>query len=315
MIKIAFLGPEEGFEAAASCLPEFMLLVRCKAKTNVVVSELKDSHALIDASMKVPITEDILAQATNLKIISTATTGADHIDINVLRQRKIVLHTLKEDKELLRNLTPAAEHAWLLLMALAGKLVPACIHVSAGGWDRELFPSVMLNGKTLGLIGCGRIGQHMARYAQAFEMRVKGYDPYLFPWPEGIESVTLEALFETSDIISVHVHLTEDTAGLITQDLFRRVRPGAIFINTSRGGVIDEKSMLETLQSGQLGGVGLDVLQGEPNINGNFLVEYSKGNANLLITPHCGGYSPDAVRIVCKRAMEKVIRFFQETLT
>jgi D-3-phosphoglycerate dehydrogenase len=247
-------------------------------------------------------------------MISCATTGSDHIACDEAERRGIEVRTLKEDGALLQGLTPAAELSWTLLMACARRLVPAVAHVRQGGWVREEFPGLMLRGRTLGLIGCGRIGQWMARYASAFEMKVIGHDPYIDPWPSGIERLPLNDLVERADVVSVHVTLNEQTRGLLSAALFARMRPGAVVINTSRGAVADEAALLRGLESGRISAAGLDVLNGEPDIESHPLLAYARGHDNLLITPHCGGYSPDAVRVVCRRAAEKIIDRLRENL-
>ena len=160
---------------------------------------------------------------------------------------------------------------------------------------------MMLNSRRLGIIGFGRIGRWIARYGQAFGMEIVTHDPYASP-PLPVVSLSLEELFETSDVISVHVPLNDETTGLVSSDLFRKVKPGAIFINTSRSAVIDESALLDVLRNGRLGAAGLDVLDGEPNVTDNPLRRYAEQHENLLITPHCGGFSPDALRKVIRHA-------------
>ncbi len=313
-MKVLYLGADEGYEAVAASMPSAVDVTHIDATPTAVKQVIGDADAIIDASMRVRFDEDMLERATKLKIISCATTGSDHIARGGLDARNISVRTLKEDRELLRNITPAAELSWALLMACARKLPAACSHVRNGSWTRELFPGVMLRGKQLGLVGCGRIGGWMTRYATGFGMKVVGFDPYVREYPENCERSSLEDVFRASDFISVHVHLNEETEGMVTRDLFRQVKTGAIFINTSRAAVIDELGLLEVLESGQMGAAGLDVLGGEPDIAGNPLLMYAKTHENLLITPHCGGYSPDAVRIVCRRAAEKVIETLGQSL-
>lgn len=276
------------------------------AEPDAVAEALLDADALLDASMKVRITNAMAAAAGRLRIISCATTGSDHIERDELNTRGIPVRTLKDDPEVLRNITPAAELSWALLMACARKLCPAVSHTRAGQWVREAFPGTMLNGKRLGLIGCGRIGGWMARYAQAFGMSVSAFDPQRVEFPVGVARASLEQVMAESDFISVHVHLGDDTRGMVSREMFALVRRGAVFINTSRGAIADEAALLEALDSGRLGGAGLDVLEGEPDIAEHPLIAYSKRRDNLLITPHCGGYSPDAVRVVCAHAAGKI---------
>jgi D-3-phosphoglycerate dehydrogenase len=220
------------------------------------------------------------------------------------------LRTLKEDPQLLRNITPAAELSWALLMACARRLKGAFAHVDQGLWVREEFPGIMLNGRVLGLIGCGRIGGWMARYAQAFGMQVVAHDPHQFELPAGVTRRPLAALLQEADFVSVHVHLSDETRGLLSRELLEACKPGLIVINTSRGAIVDERALLDGLRSGRIGAVGVDVLDGEPEISAHPLVEYARQHENMLITPHCGGFSPDAVRVVCEHAARKILEVF-----
>ncbi|MBW1704784.1 MAG: hydroxyacid dehydrogenase [Deltaproteobacteria bacterium] len=307
-MRIVYLGSDFGFKALKKELGGLATAEHVEASSGSVAETLIDAHALLDASMKVHITNEMIKKAENLEIISCATTGSDHIDREELEKRSIPVRTLKEDRDLLLNLTPAAELSWALLMVCARKLPAAFDHVKAGQWVRELFPGIMLRGKRIGIIGCGRIGGWMGRYAKAFGMEVVGYDPYVDPLPEGFVPVILEDLMQTSDFITVHVHLTEETRGLVSRECLEMVKPGAILINTSRGAVVDESALVEALQTGRLGGAGLDVIEGEPDIDQHPLVEYARTHDNLLITPHCGGFSPDAVALVCAHATKKIIK-------
>jgi phosphoglycerate dehydrogenase-like enzyme len=180
-------------------------------------------------------------------------------------------------------------------------------HARAGNWQREDFPGTMINGRALGLVGVGRIGGWMARYAQAFGMSVVGHDPYQDVLPDGVERVTLAEMFGQCDFVSVHVHLSDETRGLISRDLLEAAKIGLVLINTSRGAIVDEAALVHGLASGRIGGAGLDVLDGEPDTANHPLVLYSQTHDNLLITPHCGGFSPDAVRLVCARAGQKIM--------
>ncbi len=310
MKTVIYLGALEGFEASKKVLEDIAVVKHVPAQLDKLMLALPEADSLLDASMKVQITDEMIKSAARLQIISCATTGSDHIERNALQDRDIPVRTLKEDAELLQNLTPAAELSWALLMACARRLPAAVRHVTAGGWSREEFPGIMLNGKNLGLVGCGRIGRWMAGYGNAFGMNVLGYDPYIKNWPDNIKPVSLEKLMESSEFISIHVHLTAETTGLISRNLLERVKKGTVLINTSRGPIVDDTALLDMLQSGRIHGVGLDVLTGEPDTSALPLVKYARNHDNVLITPHCGGYSPDAVRIVCKHASEKIRSLF-----
>ena len=307
MKTILYLGAEVGATAAEEVVAGRADVVRAAPDSRDVESTIKTCDAILDASMKVLITDAMIASASSLRIVSCATTGSDHIERGELDRRGIPVRTLREDKELLLNLTPAAELSWALLLACARRLPAAVKHVKEGGWSRELFPGVMLKGKRIGIIGCGRIGTWMSRYAAAFDMDVVGYDPHIVDFPAGIQPLSLEELVRTSDFVTIHVPLNEHTRGLFSEKCFSILKAGAILINTSRGAVVHEEALLRALESKRLRAAGLDVLTDEPDIEKSPLFEYARTHDNLIITPHCGGFSPDAVRIVCRRAAEKIV--------
>jgi D-3-phosphoglycerate dehydrogenase len=307
-MKITYLGPDIGYSAIVSEFGTLIEWVHAVSTIPATKKALLDSDALIDASMKVKITDEMVKEAPHLKIISCATTGSDHIDLTEIESRGIQFRTLKEDRKFLKNLTPAAEHSWSLLMACSRKLPAAFDHVKSGMWDRENFPGIMLKGKKIGIIGCGRIGSWMGRYANAFGMEIFGYDPYVDPLPENFTKSELNELMSNCDFITVHVHLTDETKRLVSRECFEVIKPGCIFINTSRGSVIDQVALLEFLKNGHMLAAGLDVLEGEPDTDHNPLVEYARNHDNLIITPHCGGFSPDAVAMVSVHAARKVIK-------
>jgi len=308
MKNIIYLGPEEAYSVAYEILKDSWELCHPEPSRDAVEKYLEDTVGILDASMKVCFDRDLLEMAPHLQVISTATTGADHIDAHSLSERGIPLLTLKGEKELLHNLTPAAELSWMLLMSCARKIRPAIQHVLEGNWVREEFPGIMLKGKTLGLIGCGRIGHWMSRYARAFDMEVLGYDPYADPWPNQIVQCELNNLLATSDFISIHVPLTDQTRKMLGKREFDLMKPETVFINTSRGGLTEEHALLEALKEGRVGAAGLDVLDGEPDIQRHPLVDYARSHDNLLITPHIGGFSPDAVKIVVAHAAKQIVR-------
>jgi D-3-phosphoglycerate dehydrogenase len=280
------------------------------ATIDAVSAEIGDAVAILDASMKVPLRGELLEQAGKLKLVVTATTGADHIDGGLLEERGIPLLTLKGQRQVLEQLTPAAELSWLLLMACARRLRPAIHHVEDGGWNRELFPGIMLNGRTLGLVGCGRIGQWMGRYANAFGMRTLGYDPYLEEWPAHISRADLDNLLSLSDFVSIHVHLSEETRGLINAERLALAKHGVIFINTSRGAIIDENALISALENGRVSAYGCDVLEGEPQVTSTRIWQYAREHPECVITPHIGGFSPDALDVVLRFSASRVVSHF-----
>ena len=304
--KILYLGAADIYEKLN--YPDATKLVYI-SNADELQKEIIDAYAIVDGSMKYKIMDDTIKTALNLKMISTATTGSDHIELREINKRNIIVRTLKEDKELLQNITPAAELSWALLLSCARKLPSAFDHVKNGKWSRECFPGILIRGKQLGLIGCGRIGSWMGKYGNAFGMKVVGYDPYIDKFPSHIEKVELEKLLSTSDFISLHIHLTEENTNFLSRERLLIIKENAVIINTSRGGLIDEAALLECLQNKRINAAGLDVLATEPVINDHPLVNYARKHDNLIITPHCGGFSPDTVLIVTQHALNKIITY------
>jgi len=307
MPVLTYSGPRDGEVAVREVVGAFLDVRWVAPEMEAVARALSEATVFLDASMRVRITAAMIESAPRLRLVVTATTGADHIDAEALARHGIPLLTLKGQTDVLRGLTPAAEHSWLLLMACARRLPAARSHVLDGGWDRSAFPGIMLRGHSLGLIGCGRIGQWMARYGAAFGMTCRGYDPYLVDWPQGLHQTSLDELLAVSDFISLHVHLTAETRGMLGRKQFEAMKPGAVFVNTSRGELIDEAALLDCLRSGRLLAAGLDVLAGEPDVTQHPLRRYAVEHDNLIITPHIGGFSPDALQIVLRFSAERVV--------
>jgi len=310
--KVVFLGPENGRLVAEAVLGPAYDLLAPPPKPEPFLEAFRDCLAFLDASMKVPLTAEAIAQAARLKVIVTATTGASHIDQEALAQRGIPLLTLAGQTELLRNLTPAAELSWLLLLACARRLKAALRHVEEGGWERTLFPGIMLRGRTLGIVGCGRLGSWMARYASAFGMEVLGTDPFLDEFPPGIKPVSLEELLAGSDFITLHVHLSKETRNLLGPERMALIKPGAVLINTSRAELVDQSALIRALEEGRLAACGVDVLSSEPEIAKDPLWQYARDHDNVIITPHIGGFSPDALEKVVDFSARRLLSFLEE---
>jgi phosphoglycerate dehydrogenase-like enzyme len=305
MLQILYLGPPDTLDHVRACFGP-KARVELALEEHTVDALLPASDVILDAFMGVPFPAERLASAGRLKLVVTVSTGADHIAAAALEKRGIPLLTLADQKQTMRNITPAAEHSWLLLMACARQLRAAVAGVLAGEWNRNKYPGIMLQGKTLGVVGCGRIGEWMSRYAQGFRMKCIGYDPFIGDWPATIERADLATLLRDSDFISIHVPLNEQTRRLLGPDEFRQMKRGVVIINSSRGEVLDERALENALRDGIVGAAGLDVLGGEPDVGDLSLVRYAREHENLIITPHIGGFSPDALRFLLSFSCERV---------
>jgi D-3-phosphoglycerate dehydrogenase / 2-oxoglutarate reductase len=268
---------------------------------NVVIIRLK---YLLDASL--------LAQAPQLKVISTATTGLDHIDLQAAKKQNIAILSLRGETEFLKTVTATAEHTWGLLLALLRHIPQAHAAVVSGDWDRTIFFGRELQGRTLAIVGLGRIGQMVARYALAFRMRVVAFDPFQTEWVDGVErALTLQAALSGADVLSVHVPLSKETTHLIGVPEFAALKNGAIVLNTSRGAILDEAALIDALERGHLGGAALDVIHDEYSPTSGLrdrLIGYAATHSNLLITPHLGGATHDSLEKVEIFMAEKLIR-------
>lgn len=245
-----------------------------------------------------PITPRVLAAAPRLRIVARRGVGTDSVDLASATARSVVVTVTAG------ALTETvADHAWALLLAVARQIPRFDRAVKAGGWER--LPSLDVSGSTLGIVGFGAIGRAVARRATGFGMRVLAYDA--FPDPAaaktlGVALCDLEALLATSDFVSLHVPLTPGTRGLIGEAALRRMKPTAVLINTSRGGVVDEGALLRALQEGRIAGAGLDVFEGEPHPNPR-LVELE----TVAATPHVASYTKDTLARMDRSCAEAVL--------
>ncbi len=310
-IRAVYTGPEQAVSWLQESLGDQFELIHVEAEAEQVARGLEQADVFLDASMKVPLSSDMIKAATSLKLLITATTGADHIDSGALAARDIPLQTLRGQTEFLRNITPAAELTWMLIMSCARRLRGAVRHVEEGGWDRQQFPGMMFNGRTLGIVGCGRIGTWVSGYGQAFGMRVIGYDPFLQTFPGTIEKSTLDDVFSNSDFVALTLTFHEETKGLISAHELEKMQEGAVLVNTSRGAIVREKDLLDGLRKGKPAFLGTDVLEGEPDIANSPIWQYARDHDNVVITPHIGGFSPDALERVLRFTAKRIRSFFE----
>ncbi len=265
-------------------------------------------------SLKVRVDREVLDRARRLKVIGTPSTGTDHLELELLEERGITVQSTKEDRQLLDQFTTTAELAFGLLITCARHL-PLCFEASREGrWVREKLAGRQLREKTLGIIGMGRLGTMMARYGQAFWMRVIGYDPNHDQFPYGAERVDLPTLLRESDFVTLHVHLTEKTENMLGAKELAMMQQGSSLINTSRGKLIDEAALIREMEGGRIAAAGLDVIDGEwqENIYDHPLIAYSRKNPRLYITPHVGGTSPEPGRMSMRHTVQKVLKFLEE---
>jgi D-3-phosphoglycerate dehydrogenase len=241
----------------------------------------------------------LLGAAPKLKAIATPTTGLSHIDLQAAEARGVQVVSLRGATDFLRTIRGTAEHTIGLILALLRNLPAAVDHTRCGGWDRNLFCGSELYGRTVGIVGYGRLGRIVAKYLHAFDAKVVATDR---PGSAGdrdpfVNSVSMEELLGVSDIVSLHVNLCPETEGFFGQSHFDAMRTGAYFVNTARGELVNEHALLNALETRQLAGAALDVLCGEPlaNPGDHPLVQYSQRHSNLILTPHIGGCTRESM--------------------
>jgi D-3-phosphoglycerate dehydrogenase len=265
------------------------------AKQEVLLENIQSFDAYF-ASAYVQMNKEVFDCAEKLKVIATPGTGTDHIDVKYAMGRNIdVLHIAKEI-ELLNGFTATAEQAWALLLSCIRKLPAAFDCAKNGYWARERFTGTQLYKKTLGIIGLGRLGTMMASFGNGFNMNVIGCD-IVEKNIKGVKQVSLEELVKSSDVITVHIHLTDANKGFISSELFHKMKKGVVLINTSRGAIIDEDALLENLQTGRVSAAGLDVIDGEwdNNLYDHPLIKYAREHDNLVISPHIAGATVESI--------------------
>lgn len=261
------------------------------------------------------ISKRLMDRLPNLKIIGTSTTGLNHIDMDEAKCRGIAVLSLRGETKFLRTITPTAEETIGLMIMLMRNLHTGHKGVLNGKWLKKECYGRELSGRTLGIIGFGRLGSMVARFGRVFGMEVIACDPYV-SFKEMIKKkvikVKMEEVFRNSDVVSNHVLFTPDTRNLITRRHFRLMKPTAYYLNTSRGELNDEKALLEALEKKWIAGAALDVLAGEDpkgrHVKGHPLVRHARRRKNLIIVPHLGGATYESMAKTEEFIAEKVVK-------
>ncbi len=278
--------------------------VELTVKTGVSEEELAEMIGEYDGLIirsGTQVTAKVLAKSGKLKGIARAGVGVDNVDVGVATQRGIVVMNTPDG-----NTISAAEHTIALMMALSRHVVQGCTTLKAGRWDRKQFMGTQVMGKTLGVIGLGRIGMAVARRALGMKMKVLGYDPLAAPEgaaESGVELVSdLEAICRQADYITLHVPVTDQTRGMINAELLGMMKPTVRIINVARGAVINEDDLYGALAEKRIGGAALDVFSKEPPENRGF-----EGLDNCVVTPHLGASTEEAQVQVALDAVQELV--------
>ncbi|XP_054163293.1 D-3-phosphoglycerate dehydrogenase-like [Oppia nitens] len=270
--------------------------IRCDIKTGLpkeqLIDTIKDYDALIVRS-NTQVTADVIAAGKKLKVIGRAGVGVDNIDVQAAKQLGVSVINAPGG-----NSISAAELTCTMLLSVSRHLAQACASLKNGVWDRKSFSGNEVYGKTLAIIGLGRIGREVAARMQAFGMKTIGFDPLVSAETSqtfGVETVALDKLWPLADYITVHTPLIPQTKNLLNDTTIAQCKKGVRIVNVARGGIVDEEALLRGLQSGQVGGAGLDVYEEEPPSRSQLI-----GHPKVICTPHLGASTKEAQINVAK---------------
>ena len=242
------------------------------------------------------------------KIINTCSTGLNHIDLDYCKEHNIDVWSLKEDYELINDLPSTSELAFGLMMSLLRNIPKSFHSVRDGNWDYEPYVGHQIKGKTIGVIGYGRLGKIMCRLFDGWGVDTFVYDPYTDVDVEKDFEVDLTTLLEYSDVVFLHTHVTDETRGIVDDEFLSQMKQGSYLVNTARGELVDEDSIIKSIEQGHLKGYGTDVIKDEfGDIQNSKLVEFSMNpNNNVVITPHIAGMTKEAQEIAYHWAIDKL---------
>lgn len=329
-IKIVFFeANEEDKKFFEKNLKDFELVFYDFPLTNENANLIEDAD-VISVFIYSKVDEKILKNAKKLKFVTTRSTGFDHIDIEECKKRNILVSNVPS-----YGIQTVAEHTFALILSLSRKIIQSVEKTKKGDFTLDGLRGFELSGKTLGIIGAGKIGRRVAEIAKSFGMKVIAYD--IFPNQEeakriGYEYVDLDTLLKNSDIISLHANLTKENYHMIGEKEFEKMKEGVVIINTARGALIDTAALIKFIKNGKVKGCGLDVLEEEGTIKeeiellvknkldkdrlynlvvNHALIELENQQGNVIITPHNAFNSEEALEEIRKTTLQNIVSFFE----
>lgn len=290
-MKVLITESEDFSPKALAELQKHFEVIQCNFSS---LDELEKSIVDVDVlfiRLRFKLSREILQKAANLKYILTATTGLDHIDVDYFENFGGKIISLKGEVDFLGSIPSTAEHTWALLLALLKKIPSAFEDVKQNNWNRDDFKGNNLRGKKIGILGLGRVGKQVARFADAFGMTV-GFFDIVSQSNDSLSFSNPQEMFAWADVISIHIPYNAENENYVDESLLKHCIPSAILINTSRGNVWDENAVASLIKKEMIKGIATDVLQNEfekENLPKNPLVQLAKEKYNIIITPHIAG--------------------------
>ncbi len=305
-MKILVVSPEYFPEEILSELKPVANVDTKKLSREELLNEIENYDAVL-TRVDVKFDREVLERARNLKVIGTATTGMDHIDVGYANSKGIKILNLSG-----AHTVPTAEHTFSLILSLVRKLPWAYESLKQGKWERHRFFGIELDGKTLGTVGFGKIGSRVAKYAKSFGMNILTYDPYIsrdLANEIGVKITILDDVLQNSDVITIHAFLSPETRKMINSGAISKMKSTAFLINAARGEIVDIDALIDALKNKKIAGAALDVFDEEPLPTDSKLIEYAKENDNLIITPHIAASTKEAIYNAAKETVQKVKEF------
>ena len=297
-------APDYFDDAARGLIRSYADLQVGKFERSELIEAVKGADALF-IRVDTAVDRELIDSAPRLKVIASGTTGVNHIDVKYAGKKGIKIFHLHG-----QHTRPAAEHAFGLMFALIRKTQGAHASMLRGEWTRGRYIGAHLKGRFLGIVGLGRIGREVSRFARSMEMHVLAYDPYVsdgvFERMRVKRTHDLKTLLGTCHIVTLHAELTPETKGMIGRHEIGWMMKGSFLINTARGEMVDPEALVDALAGGNLAGAAIDVYVKEPPPRDDPLVAYARTHENLILTPHIAGSSHEAIREVGEYLAGKV---------
>lgn len=269
-----------------------------------ILNAISDYHALIVRSAT-KVDSELIARMNSMEVIGRAGAGVDNIDLNAASKKGILVMNTPGG-----NTISTAEHTLAMMLSLCRNIPQANQSILQSKWDRKKFSGTELRGKTLAILGLGKIGKEVAKRAKAFGMNIIGYDPLISEEAAneiGVKLFKLEEIWSLADIITVHVPLNSETKNLINKHVLQKCKKGVKLINCARGGIINEKDLYEALENGIVSGAAIDVYETEPPDFSNPLLHHPK----VVCTPHLGASTEEAQELVAIQIAEQIVDYFK----
>jgi D-3-phosphoglycerate dehydrogenase len=298
-VKILVADDVNEENLAPLCDAGFTVEKRIKLSVEQLAEAAKDCDGLIVRS-ETKVRSNLMDVLPKLRVVGRAGVGVDNIDVKAATERGIVVMNAPDG-----NTITTAEHTIALLVSMARNVPQAHAKLQSGVWDKKSFVGVELNAKTLGVIGLGRIGKHVAKIAKGFGMRILAFDPFVSGEQAkdlGIKIGTLDEVLKQSDFLTIHTPVTDETRGIIGKDAFTKMKKGIRLVNCARGGLIDENALLEAIENGTVANAALDVYSTEPLSPDSPLLK----NDKIITTPHLGASTTEAQEGVALTVAEQM---------